>query len=167
MRVKVSKTGIIVAEAYNWVQFGMLIFNRHEMDAMILHIRYRSGAQHSKFPTKLQMSELLYNCITALIDTQEINYELIRQLNDDDKDLFNRIITASKLGKQLKYNILKSNINIDFLKNRYMVLQGQVEAGNTSAIIKSELADVVNKLVTFNVIPLSDSLEMIKELKDF
>jgi hypothetical protein len=113
------------------------------------------------------MSALLYNCISALIDTQEINYELIRQLDDDDKDLFNRIITASKLGKQLKYNILKSNVNIDFLKNRYMILQGQIEAGNTSPIIKSELADVVNKLVTFNVIKLSDSLEMIKELKDF
>jgi hypothetical protein len=167
MKVKVSKNGLIVEESYNWVQFGILIFNRHEMDAMILHIRYRSGAQHSKFLSKIQMSELLYNCLTSLIDTQEINYELIRQLDDNEKNLFNRIITASKLGKQLKYNILKSNINIDFLKNRYMILQGQIEAGNSSLIIKSEMVDVINQLVTYNLIPLSTSIDMLQELKDF
>lgn len=167
MKVKVGKSGIIVSENYNWTQFGMLIFNRHEIDDLVLHIRYKSGSQHPKFAKKIQISVTLYNILTQLIDTQEINYELIKQLNTEEKELFNKIMQASKLSKQLKYRIMETEPDKNFYKNRYNVLQGEIEAGNTSRVVKTELIDTIYRLVAFHELTLEAAQEMVKELKEF
>jgi acyl-CoA-binding protein len=162
--VKIEK-GVEIKSKAKWRTFGKFIINIVDLDDLVLNVRYLSGSQVPKFK-KQDVSEEFYNILSYLLDTAEINYELIKQLSEKEKGLLDKLITLAGLKKQLNYKKSKTEPSILDLKNRYNVLSGEIEAGNNSADVKKELIDIIKLLVEKKVISKSDSIEMINEINE-
>jgi hypothetical protein len=162
--VKIEK-GVEIKSKAKWRTFGKFIINIVDLDDLVLNIRYISGSQVPKFK-KHDVSEELYNVLSHLLDTGEINYELIKQLNEKEKGLLDKLITLAGLKKQLNYKKAKTEPSILDLKNRYNVLSGEIEAGNNSPDVKKELIDTIKLLVEKKVLSKVDSIEMINEINE-
>ncbi len=156
--------GIALQRKSNWYELGRLCVNILHLEAHILQIRYKCGAQHNKFLTKQKISHELYNVLTMLIDTGSIEYTLCQQLNSDERTIFNDIIKYSKLTTQLKYKPLEIVPDKIFYKRRYNILSGEMESGNDSPIVKNELYMVINELGKMEVFSPDETKEMIDEL---
>jgi hypothetical protein len=162
--VKIDQ-GVEIKTKARWKTFGKFIINVIDLDEMILNIRYISGSQVPKFK-KVDITEEFYNLLSHLLDTGEINYEVIKQLSDKEKGLVDKLITSAGLKKQLNYKKSKTEPSILDLKNRYNVLSGEIEAGNNSPDIKKELIDIIKLLVDKKIINKLDSIEMINEINE-
>jgi len=161
--VKFEK-GIEIISTIRWKTFGKFIINYMLITDLILNVRYISGSQVPYFKGKIPISIELSNVITSILDTGEINYTLIKELTDKEKTILNNLIKLSGLSKQLNYRSSKLEASATDIKNRYNILAGEIEAGNTSKLIKSQLIEVINLLVEHKVIKQEESVEMISEL---
>ena len=157
--------GIAIVSRNRWKTFGKFIINYNELDDMKLNVRYISGSQVPKMK-KQDISIEFYNVITTLLDTGEINYTLIKDLQDKEKDLLDNLITSAGLKKQLGYKPSKTEMSSTDLKNKYNILSGEIEAGNNSPKVKQDLTEVINKLVSKRLISKANAVEMLNELNE-
>ena len=157
--------GIKIVSRNRWKTFGKFIINYNDLDDLKLNIRYISGSQVPKMK-KQDISIELYNVISSLIDTGEINYTLIKDLKDKEKELLDDLIIRAGLKKQLNYKASKTEMSTSDLKNKFNILSGEIEAGNNSPKVKQDLTEVINKLVAKRVISKANAVEMLNELKE-
>jgi hypothetical protein len=148
-----------------WFRFGKIIIHYDNLDDLKLNCKYASGSQIPKLP-KTSISEEMSALLMSLIDTQEINFQLAKQLKDSEKDLLVQLMKTSGLSKQLNFTKSKIEPSRSDLKLRYNVLIGEIEAGNNSEVIVQELKTVIEKLIKLNLIAEDSGKEMIDELKD-
>ena len=68
----------------------------------------------------------------------------------------------------LDKNVIKGGalivINLEDLGERFIVLQGEIRAGNDSKIVKNELSEILNKLVENKLVSVKDAIKLSKEL---
>lgn len=157
--------GIKIVSRNRWKTFGKFIINYNDLDDLKLNIRYISGSQVPKMK-KQDISIELYNVISSLIDTGEINYTLIKDLKDKEKELLDDLIIRAGLKKQLNFKPSKMEMSTSDLKNKFNILSGEIEAGNNSPKVKQDLTEVINKLVAKRVISKANAVEMLNELKE-
>jgi hypothetical protein len=84
-------------------------------------------------------------------------------INDDEKTIIDTLIRLSKDHKK-HHNTIDNSINK--LKDRYMILLGELEAGNTNEKIIPELKDVMAKLVSLKVINYNQMVNQLKQVKN-
>jgi hypothetical protein len=157
--------GIDIISRAKWKTFGKFIINHNELDNQKFKIRYLSGSQVPKL-SNTTVSNEFSSLLSHLLDTKQINYELIKQLTDKEKTLFNNLMDLSGLKKQLNYKIQKTEPSLTDYKKRYNILHGEIEAGNNNKEVIEELKTVINKLVEKKGLSVSDANEMIKELNE-
>jgi hypothetical protein len=157
--------GLNVMNAGKWYRCGKIIIHYDNLDDLKLNCKYATGSQIPKLP-KTSISEEMSALLMGLLDTQELNFQLAKQLKDNEKDLLAQLMKTSGLSKQLNFTKSKIEPSRSDLKLRYNVLIGEIEAGNNSTIIVQELKAVIEKLMKLNVIEQSQGVDMIDELKD-
>ena len=157
--------GIKIVSRNRWKSFGKFIINYNDLDDLRLNVRYTSGSQVPKIK-KQDITIEFYNVITHLLDTGEINYTLIKELTDKEKDLLDNLINSAGLKKQLNYKPSKTEMSTSDLKNKYNIFSGEIEAGNNSPKVKQELKEIINKLVEKRVISKANATEMLNELNE-
>lgn len=157
--------GIEIISRAKWKTFGKFIINYNELDNQKLKIRYISGSQVPKMKNTTISNEFS-SLLSHLLDTKQINYELIKQLSDKEKTLFNNLMDLSGLKKQLNYKTQKLEVSVKDLKTRYNILYGEIEAGNNSKEVIDELKIVINKLVEKKGLSITDANDMIAELNE-
>ena len=157
--------GLNVMNAGKWYRCGKIIIHYDNLDDLKLNCKYATGSQIPKLP-KTSISEEMSALLMGLLDTQELNFQLAKQLKDNEKDLLAQLMKTSGLSKQLNFTKSKIEPSRSDLKLRYNVLIGEIEAENNSTVIVQELKAVIEKLMKLNVIEQSQGVDMIDELKD-
>jgi hypothetical protein len=154
-----------LSNAAKWYRLGRIIINYDNLDELNLNVKYASGSQIPKIPRTV-ISEEMSALLMSLVDTQELNFELGKQLKDHEKDLLGLIMKTSGLAKQLKFIKSKIEPSRSDMKLRYNVLIGELEAGNNSQIIIQELKEVIEKLIKLNLMTSTQGEELIEDLRD-
>ena len=146
----------------NYYSFGKFIINKKLLNKHILLVKYPISYAPIPKIKRQDISNELQTLLIDLIDTQEINKQIQKNLNIHDMQLFETIINLSGLKQQLKYNRIYKTVQ-DHM-DRFIILQGALNAGNHNIVIINELINIIDILnnESIGVISNEDS----KMLKD-
>jgi hypothetical protein len=192
-----SGTGVITKQAivsgkkeyskkgghYNEPNFGKYYISENALKQGYLLLRHVSGppTAFTKSPilisSKLQqiLKNIIYACnkhagprINSQYRRLQFNEAKYQELSDDEKRLFDDLLTFSKLDRQngvefykhKKYNDADNEKDIE----RYKVLTGQIGAGNNNADIVKELKSLLFKMASNGTINKRDYYKTIHML---
>lgn len=148
----------------SYVEFGKFVIHKKKLYDNILILKYKQSK--GPVPTLKQqvITVPLATLLLNLIDTEDINYELVRDLDDKDRLLFENILKRADLIDILKYDKTKSLTTDADLITKFEVLKGEVLAGNDNLDIRKDLRDVIKALTQKGKINKNDALELFHEL---
>lgn len=127
-----------------YVPFGKYILNTKQLKNNILLIKNKKGLAPIAKLKRTEITDDFKNLITDLIDTQKINIELQKELNNDEIILFEKLLSLCHLKSVLNYKRYSKTVD-DYI-HRLTIIQGSFNAGNTSNILKQEAIDIIKVL---------------------
>lgn len=146
-------------------EFGKFAIHRKKLDDNILLVKYKkSRGPVRKFEAQRKISDPFATLLLDVIDTGTINYELVKDLDQSDKDTFEDLLKRADLVRVLKYQRSKALITDDDLKTRFEVLQGEIMAGNDNIEIIREAKEMIKLLVSKGMMEKKEANEIISEL---
>jgi len=126
----------------------------------ILSVKSHNGYQIQGF----RSAKVSDNFVSLLMKMMQGKFPTPRDINalgPTEKELFERLVHIS--GIKLKG--LDRNSSVDKLKTRLSIIEGEVQAGNDSPLLKSELSTIVHSLCDFGVINKSQLKNYISQFK--
>ena len=127
-----------------YVPFGKYILNTKQLKNNVLLIKNKKGLAPIGKLKRTEITNDFKNLITDLIDTQRINVELQKELNNDEIILFEKLLSLCNLKDVLNYKRYSKTVD-DYI-HRLTIIQGSMNAGNTSNILKQEAIDIIKIL---------------------
>jgi hypothetical protein len=150
----------------NYTEFGKLMINLKLLNNNILLLKYKNSYGPVpgllRTPISNEVKDLLY----YIIDTQNVNYEYIRELEDGDRELIINILKKSGLDIIFRLDLNKTTENEKELIDRLSILQGEVEAGNNNIEILNESKEVLRKLRKIKRITEKQYNELIQSIEE-
>lgn len=147
----------------NYKKFYKLQINVMQLLDNKLMILYETGSPFNKYIKSRTISPELSSILLNLIDTNELNYEMIKRLTEEDKKLFNIIMTKSGAKTELKYK--EPELSEEDLIKRLEILQGSIRAGNNNNDILKEGIEIIRKLNKLGRINDEQMKEIINDLE--
>jgi hypothetical protein len=129
--------------------FGKHIINTYDLNKRIVNIKYaRNSVAIPTLPKTKNVDEDVIAIIFHLLDTGELNEQLMDGLGKQDYDFLANIIFKCGLRRMLKPSRTSrpsdnTKKRQEFWLQRYRVLHGEIQAGNNSTEIFMELRDTV------------------------
>jgi hypothetical protein len=88
-------------------------------------------------------------------------------LSSSEKQLFDLLLYVSGLRKSKHVNKTENtsakDANIKELKQRFKIVEAEIQAGNNNPIVKAELKEIINKLVLYNVISQNNGKKYLQQ----
>ena len=128
----------------NYKKFYKLQINVMKLLDNKLMILYETGSPFSRYIKTQTISPEFASVLLNLIDTNELNYEMIKRLTEEEKKLFNIIMTQSGAKTELKYK--EPELTEEDLLKRFLILQGSIRSGNNSNEVLKEGIDILKRL---------------------
>ena len=147
----------------NWDTFGNFVISTKDLFDNILNIKNKSGSQ-TPFP-KMKITDDMKQTLFFILETGSIDYDLVRELKGEELNIFNKLMEKSKLKYLLKYDLGKAKHTIKYLKERFQILQGEIQAGNNNGEILSDIKDTINELCEKDVIKPDVKKDLLNELE--
>ena len=142
------------------VPFGKIRLMLHRLYYKnVLSIRRPDGTNITGFPNT-PVSHEFVELLMRMIKGHNPKHTEISSLKTIEMHLYNRLITVAGLHKT---HSIDSNKSIEHLKHQLTLIQGEIEAGNDSLSIRTELYRVVQALKNFGSITAKDAMEFLKQ----
>jgi hypothetical protein len=140
-----------------YVPFGKYILNTKQLKQNVLLIKNKKGLAPIAKLKRTEITDDFKNLLTDLIDTQRINIELQKELNNNEVVIFETLLSLCNLKNVLNYKRYSKSVDDYF--HRLKIIQGSFNAGNTSNILKQEAIDIIKVLSSpiINKISLVDA----------
>jgi hypothetical protein len=116
-------------------QFGALQINMSKLLKGKLYVAYATGSPFLSIKQNSEISNAFADTIAYIIDNDALPQDSIDMMDMKESELFNTLMTYSHLDKKYRYKHKKADMQT--LKDRFIAIQGMIEAGNDS----SELLD--------------------------
>lgn len=126
-----------------------------------LVVKHKDGSNIIGLPN-LKVSDEFVKVIMKLVKGDKIKNSDLNTLKTVELHLYNRLITLADLHK---IHQIDGEKTVEHLKHRLEVLTGEIDAGNDSKEIISELHKIVHSLKDFGAISIKDAGEFIKQFK--
>ena len=144
------------------VQFGdYFISPRNLYYKNILSIRSRTGKAINGLKD-LKVSDAFVSAIMKILRGDVVRKHDIAMLSDKEQMAYDNLIYMSKLFKKHHNNVDKT---VQKMKERFAVLEGELEAGNTNKLIVEELHQLLHKMAKSNIITATDATNYWKGVK--
>jgi hypothetical protein len=111
------------------------------------------------------VSDNFVKIIMDIVTKQKPSLHNINKLKSDEKELYNILLLISGVHKNIKINDTEKTQQINNLKNRLEVAEGEIKAGNDNPIILSELQEIIYKLYHLNAVSLYNARNYLKQFK--
>ena len=148
-------------------EFGKFKINFHMLnDDNKLVCSYKSNAGIKELQ-KQTISEQFKTIINDIDQSNTINYNIAKTLNDKEKLLLTNLLIKSGLSTQLKFNKNLLNYSVQELKNQFNIVQGEIASGNNNAELRTDAIVLLRKLINCNGITQEKGDEIIDELQNF
>jgi hypothetical protein len=160
------QAGIECKNKAHYKTFGKFIINCDLLvNDYILLVKYSGSYAPVPSLKRTTIGDALQKAILELLDSSKINYDLLKDCNHHDRQVFERLITRAGLHKQLDYDKNLCKMNENGLKLRFEILRGEILADNNNQEIVDELIYIINELMEIKVISASDGKDLLEELK--
>jgi hypothetical protein len=143
-KLKISKEKGITTEPFDrFVHFGKHIIHYPKLQEGVFNLRYASGANHKKFPIS-NISKDYKDFMIHFIDNKSVNDKLLHLLPKVEQTHFKNLLRETGLSNQ--YKVKTSNESEEKQDHdRFIVLQGEINAGNNNKELVNEYKDFLNK----------------------
>lgn len=139
-----KKLSIKKTQQKNYIQFGKIQLNTTLLKKNKLGVTYPSGGPVGGLGKAVPISETFVSLLTVLLQTQQIDIEEQKKLNNNEAKLFENLIKKSGLQTTLNYSPHVNTIE-DHIK-RYDVLRGGLNAGLHAPEVLNELIELTTLL---------------------
>jgi hypothetical protein len=104
----------------------------------------------------VKVSDTLADIIISMCKNEQPTKQTLDTLSSSEKQLFDLLLYVSGVRKSkhigLKENASAKDANIKELKQRFKIVEAEIQAGNNNPIVKAELKEIINKLVLYHAI---------------
>ena len=112
----------------------------------------------------VKVSDTLADIIINMCKNERPTKETLDSLDTSERQLFDLLLYVSGLGKSIGKGIdNKKDTIIKELKQRFKLVEAEIQAGNNNPVVKAELKEIVNKLVLYNVISQNNGKKYLKQ----
>lgn len=165
MSKKVNFSDGLKNSSVKYIEFGKLILQTKYLEENKLLVKYKNCKGPVPNFKQMNISDSLRILIQNLIDTKQINYELIQDCKQNERDLFEQLLKKADLITVLKYKRVETKVTDEDLIQKFNVLQGELMAGSDAPAIKKELKAITEQLIAKGKITEADGKELISELE--
>jgi hypothetical protein len=138
-----SDKGMKTESLDRFIPFGHHLLHYPKLLEGMFSLRYKSGANHSKFPN-LNISKEYKNFILDALNNKKLNHSLFNYVPELEKIHFKNLLRESGLSHL--HNIKIPNENDEKNDhNRFTILQGEILAGNNNNKIIDEFKNLLYK----------------------
>lgn len=97
-----------------------------------------------------------------MLDTNKIDSELYRKLSENERDMFEILISDSDINKMnhIRYN----QPEIDELINKYNILKGEILIGNDNPDLLKDLKIIILRLVNYNILTMKEITPLLQQI---
>ena len=148
----------------NYKELGKFGINLKLLYSNTLLLKYKKSYAPVPQIKRTVISDELRDVIIFLLDTNKIDYEKLRELEDEENNLFKLIMMKSGLFDVLKYNYSNTRENIEDVIEEYEILKGEIEADNNNPEIPKKIKKVLQKLRKYDKISEEEYNEIIEGL---
>ena len=109
----------------------------------------------------VKVSDNFVDIVFGLTKNEHPSEDILHNLSTDERHLLDTLLYISGI----KSSSVVSNKDdiIQELKNKLRLAEGEIKAGNNNPVVKEELKDILKKLYLYNVIPLKNSKDYLKQ----
>jgi len=144
------------------VQFGDYYISPHNLYYKnMLSIRSRTGKAINGLKD-MKVSDAFVSAIMKILRGDVVRKHDVSMLSDKEQMAYDNLIYMSKLFKKHHNNVDKT---AQKMKERFAVLEGEIEAGNTNKLIFEELHQLLHKMAKSNIISATDATNYWKGIK--
>jgi Holliday junction resolvasome RuvABC DNA-binding subunit len=94
----------------------------------------------------VKVSDTLADIIVNMCKNERPTKETLDTLNSDERKLFDLLLYVSGLGKSIGKGVISTkDTNIKELKQRFKIVEAEIQAGNNNPVVKAELKEIINK----------------------
>lgn len=148
----------------NYQEFGKFAINMKLLYENTLLIKYKKSYAPIPQIKRTDISDDFREVMIMLIDTEKIDYEKLRELNDFENNLFKALIMKSGLFDSLKYNYNQTRETIKDVIEEYEILKGHIEAENNNPDIPIKIKKVLKKLRNYDKITEQEYKDIVDDL---
>jgi len=125
-------------------------------------LRVREPSKHSitGLPD-MRVSKDMVFILSKIMNGQSPSATELKALSPKEQTIYDAVIFKAKLHTHVPHN---ADVSISELKRRLILLEGEVEAGNTNKEIKKELNHVIRQLVELKAISLNNARNYLKQI---
>jgi hypothetical protein len=147
--------------AYSFAPFGRYIINTNKLQKCILTINTKTGKSLSNLKSKL-ITKKLTEIFKEIAKGKEIKEGMTDGLTDEEIDtLYNTLNECHLLSK---YNTSQDLSKSEKELQRFLVLKGQIQAGNNNEAVVREFKALLLKYMKKGQIPKSEGYDILEEL---
>lgn len=164
---KIYKGKGVETSKNKYYEFGNYLIHVPQLEKGFLSLRYPSEGPIKEFPKTIissGFSTLLYE----IIDTKKFNVREYEMLDDDEKELFDRLIMFAKISRNDIDNMSKHRKITDKQRDadvkRFNILKGEIVAGNDNPNVIKEVKVLLIKLHNEKVIGKADFNRIMQNL---
>jgi hypothetical protein len=115
----------------------------------------------------VKVSDTLADIIVNMCKNEQPTKQTLDTLSSSEKQLFDLLLYVSGVRKSkhigLKENASAKDANIKELKQRFKIVEAEIQAGNNNPIVKAELKEIINKLVLYHVISQNNGKKYLQQ----
>lgn len=127
----------------------------------VLSVRSKSGQVVREIGTQI-VSNNVKNVVDKIIKHKNLDYNDINNLTEDERLLIDKIAYKAGLDDIKMPTTYKTKL--EQLINRYLILKGEIEAGNDNSSIIKELKQVILKLSNDGILPKGQAREILLDI---
>jgi hypothetical protein len=112
----------------------------------------------------VKVSDTLADIIVNMCKNERPTKETLDTLSSSERQLFDLLLYVSGLGKSIGKGVISTkDTNIKELKQRFKMVEAEIQAGNNNPVVKAELKEIINKLVLYNVISQNNGKKYLQQ----
>lgn len=158
--IKLKIQGVIEKEP-SYVPFGRYAINKFKLSNDILMLRSPKGGAIPKLPTQ-KVSNKLSKIIKTIADKGVPSFEMINDLITTDQEVLHKILNESHIQSISTPN--PSRDKDDQMYRRFVILRGEIVAGNSNPSLAKELKRLIITLMGKDLLPKREAMSAILEL---
>jgi len=142
--------------------FGDSEINHKNLENNILTLRRKSKTNYMDLPSK-HISKHMKNIIHNIIGGKIANFEDIHNLNDEERNYLNKVISKSNLQDRLSVPA-PSKDQADKDNHQWEVMRGEIMAGNDSHELVKKFKILTMKLTRQGLLPKNEVMDLFEDL---
>jgi len=158
--IKLKIAGVIEKEP-SYVPFGRYAINKHKLANDIFMLRTQKGGAIPRLLTQ-KLSGKLSKIIKTIADKGTPSFESIGELETLDKEILHKILSESHISSISTPNPSRDQDEQDH--RRFLILKGELIAGNSNPSVAKELKRLILKLMTREILPRREAQNALVEL---